>query len=226
MLLEKGIDISKRIFQVEVVCFICDRPARAFMKGIKGHTGYHACERCVIKSCRYEIRTLYPFAESEKRTDDSFRRQDDSLHHTYTSPLISIQPPVDMVKQFVLDFMHLGYLGVMKKLLNDYWLNTAKSFLTRESILRISQRMMNLSHQIPSEFQRTTRSLGDISKWKATEYRMFLLYYGPYVLEDILPENIYKHFLLLHVACRILLCDELWRKYLPIARKYLERFVL
>ena len=26
---------------------ICDAPARSFLKGIKGHSGYHSCEQCV-----------------------------------------------------------------------------------------------------------------------------------------------------------------------------------
>ena len=68
--------------------------------------------------------------------------------------------------------------------------------------------------------------MGDIAKWKATEYRMFLLYCGPLILEDILPKNLYKHFMLLHVACRILSCNEQWKVYLPVAEKYLENFVL
>ena len=65
---------------------------------------------------------------------------------------------------------------------------------------------MNLSDQIPSEFQRTTRSLGEIGHWKATEYRLFLLYCGIVVLKDILPENLYQHFSLFAIASRLLSC--------------------
>ena len=28
--------------------FVCDAPARCFLKGIIGHNGYHSCERCEI----------------------------------------------------------------------------------------------------------------------------------------------------------------------------------
>ena len=80
-----------------------------------------------------------------------------------------------MVKDFSLDFMHLECLKIMKKLLTEDWIKAGKTKLNRENILRISQRMMNLSNQIPSEFQRTSRSLGEICHWKATEYRLFLL---------------------------------------------------
>ena len=102
-LLENGIKISNKNFKIEIMCFICDRPARAFLKGIKGHTGYNACERCVVKGCRLENRTLYPFAKSTKRTNNSFREQNDPEHHIYTSPLRLIKPSIDMVNQFVLE---------------------------------------------------------------------------------------------------------------------------
>ena len=53
--------------------------------------------------------------------------------------------------------------------------------------MKLSHRMMQLSNQIPCEFQRTTWSFGLVGKWKATEYRFFSLYCGPFVMKDILP---------------------------------------
>jgi len=44
-----GLVLENNIFQINVLCFVCDRPARSFIKGIKGHGGYHACERCVVR---------------------------------------------------------------------------------------------------------------------------------------------------------------------------------
>ena len=48
-LLKNGIAIKRYHFKVKVMCFICDRLARPFIKCIKGHGGYFACERCYIK---------------------------------------------------------------------------------------------------------------------------------------------------------------------------------
>lgn len=75
------------------------------------------------------------------------------------------------------------------------------------------------------EFQRTSRSLGELSCWKATEFRLFLLYIGIVVLNGILPEALFKHCALLHVAARILNSRKFCIKYLDYAHLYLERFV-
>lgn len=62
---------------------------------------------------------------------------------------------------------------------------------------------------IPSEFSRKPRVLTDISNWKATELRQFLLYTGPIVLQSILKKHIYVHFLSFHVALSILVSPSL-----------------
>ena len=224
-LLVNRIDIAGKHFNIKIICFICDRPARAFIKCIKGHTGYYACERCDIKGYRHNNRTLFP-CTGESRTDTSFRSQVNSGHHQSVSPLTRITPPIDMVKDFTLNSMHLCYLGITKKLLTEYWLKSGSaSKLKRNDILRISQRLMNLSKQVPDEFQRTTRSLGEIGTWKATEYRLFLLYSGMFILKDILPEDRYNHFLLFSIENRILSCDSLVKLYVNQAQAFLDKFV-
>ena len=51
--------------------FICDAPARALLKGIKGHCGYHACERCIVKGA-HDGRVVFDDVTCELRTDDAF----------------------------------------------------------------------------------------------------------------------------------------------------------
>lgn len=226
-LLENGVVIGCKSFKVLVHCFICDKPARSLIKCIIHHGGYFACERCVVEGIYYNKRVVYPSTSCALRTDKSFRSKNDSKHHqtNKTSPLTRIIPKIDMVKLFLLDIMHLVFLGVMKKFFG-YWLGTGLGKLKKEDIIRISQRLMNISDQVPVEFQRTTRSLGEIAKWKATEFRFFLLYCGIFVLMGILPDNNFKHFTLLHVATRILSCEDLLRRYACKLRGYLKVFVL
>lgn len=121
VLQEEGIQVEDRILQVCIKAFVCDTPAHALLKCVKSHGGYWACERCTVRGVREEKRTIYPDQDSEVRTDESFRQKRNPEHHTGTSPLLFIKPPIDMIASFLLDFMHLVCLGIMKKIL-DYWL--------------------------------------------------------------------------------------------------------
>lgn len=54
--------------------------------------------------------------------------QEQPEHHIGVSPLLEIKPPIDIIHKFVLDFMHLCCIGIMKKLL-EFWLeNSAFKF--------------------------------------------------------------------------------------------------
>lgn len=48
--------------------------------------------------------------------------------------------------------------------------------------------------------------VSDVARWKATEYRLFLLYLGPLVLKNVPPTALYENFLLFHSAITILIC--------------------
>lgn len=118
--------------------------------------------------------------------------------------------------------MHLLDLGIGEKLLNIFIDGPNK--LSNNKILQLSQRLMNLNDSFPSEFQRSTRSLGEINNWKSNEFGIFLKYYGPFVLLDILSEDMLKHFNLFYVSCRLLNNDELRKKYSNNAREYFKKF--
>jgi len=64
--------------------------------------------------------------------------------------------------------------------------------------------LINQAKNIPVEFNRKPRSLLEAKRWKATEFRQFLLYTGPVVLKKILNNDRYINFLSLHVAITIL----------------------
>jgi len=142
------------------------------------------------------------------------------------SPLENIKPAIDMTTIFILDYMHLVCIGVMKKLLEMLMYGPLKIRLTRIKKITISQRLLSLRSQIPSEFQRKTRSLFCVRQWKATEFRFFLLYCGPIVLRNVISKNLYRHFLLLHFAFRILCSDRLAIQFNAKAKECLEKFVL
>lgn len=67
------------------MAFICDTPARAFLKCTKGHGGYNACERCTIPGELLRVgkssKIIYPGVGHAIRTKQSFIIQEDSEHH-------------------------------------------------------------------------------------------------------------------------------------------------
>ncbi|KAJ8680789.1 hypothetical protein QAD02_016576 [Eretmocerus hayati] len=224
---QEGIVIDGIDFKLEVMSIVADTPARAFIKRTKGHTGFCCCERCTVIGFNEDGRTIFPANEGVPRTDESFRNQDDKEHHQKDgiSPLLLVRPHLNMILLFVLDFMHLVCLGVTKKLMTEYWVVLSSKILGRTELLRFELRLKNLKNQLPEEFQRSTRSLDEICKWKATEFRFFVLYAGIAVLKDVLPKAYYEHFLLFSMPCRILCSKDYHKVYIKEAKMYLETFV-
>ena len=132
---------------------------------------------------------------------------------------------IDMVKDIPLDYMHLVCLGVMRKLL-IHWVNRqATEYLITEQMLKeISDRLIEIRKWVPSEFARLPRSLSELCRWKATEFRQFLLYSGPVVLKGILPSPLYRHFLCLHVAIKLLSSEPLCFTHNRFCARLLKHF--
>lgn len=123
--------------------------------------------------------------------------------------------------------MHLVCLGVVKKLLSS-WVSSKYSRLSKlsgSSILLMCKRLNILQKYCPSDFARRPRSLDMCSKYKATEFRQFIVYTGPVVAYGILDDKIYKHFLFLHAAMRVLISNSSSRLHLNFAELALQKFV-
>ncbi|XP_043473415.1 uncharacterized protein LOC122505698 [Leptopilina heterotoma] len=224
-ILPRGLQILNRRFNLRIHCFICDTPARAYLKGVKGHVGFFSCERCETQGLKENGVTQFPFLD-EERTDESFRKKKQPGHHKTTSPLLLIRPRLNMISLFVLDFMHLFCEGVMKRLLQNWFILATRAKLGQYWKNEVSRRLLLIRKNIPCEFQRKIRPLKALNKWKATEFRFFLLYCGPIVMSDALSTDRLKNFILLHAATRILSCDKLFRTYQHLGKSYLQKFFL
>ena len=143
-------------------------------------------------------------------------------HQLHKSPLQVL--PIGMVTQFPIDYMHCVCLGVMRKLLRA-WVCSSFKCLKPSNVNRISERLNSLKNEVPKDFCRKPRDLKELDRWKATEFRQFLLYTGPVVLQNILPSENYKNFLKLHIALRILLNQSTDRSLIGMAGKLLDEFV-
>ena len=112
---ESGINVLGTIYHLRIKAFICDAPARAYLKDVILHTGYYSCERCVIKGSWCGRVVFNDDDEFAARSDSSFDKFEYNKHQKNLSPLIT--SGISCVKGFVLDYMHLACLGVTRRLL-------------------------------------------------------------------------------------------------------------
>ena len=222
-ILEHGLQLHNRRFSVVLRCIVCDAPARAFVKGTKLCSGYFGCDKCCQKG-KWVGRIVYPdVVDVELRTDSSFRNRSNQEHHHSQSPFCDLS--IDMVKKFPIDYMHQVCLGVMKKLLLLWIRGKREVRISAGQVIEISNRLIGLKPFVPSDFARRPRGLDEIDRWKATEFRQFLLYSGMLALDGILREDLYNHFLCLSVAISILVCPSLARLHKTYAHDLLTYFV-
>lgn len=217
-----GFEYRGARYSVVIQCFICDAPARQFLKCIVSHTGYNGCERCTQHGEYNSHAMTFPELGAQLRTDDSFISRTESDHHKGTSPLVELG--VGLVTQFVLDPMHLLYLGVMRKLFHLWLKGPLSTRIGTQCKERISTKLVELAKFMPSEFSRKPRSLNDLDRYKATEYRAFLLYTGPICLKRSVDENIYKNFLLLSASTTLLSLHS-DPQNLDVAKQYIIAFI-
>lgn len=113
----------------------------------------------------------------------------------------------------------------MKKCLIGWRDGNLGSYRTKWSSLTISRvTTFLLQCKMPVEIHRAVRGLDCLSFWKGLEYRTFLYYIGIVVLKPHLPEDAYKHFLLLF--CSITICSsENYSTWLDLAHEMLLCYV-
>lgn len=201
-----GVNVNEKHFEVRIKFFSCDCPARSFLKCVLGHTAFKGCERCKVLGEKKDFVTVFLQTNAEKKTDSDFRAFEDADYHTGASLLTLIEPKINMLNQFVLDPMHLLYLGCMKRIL-EFWLGSSSNYKSRLSATmkeELQRRSKEIQKDIPDEFPRKMRPINDSGKYKAVEYKFFAQYAAMFLLKKILPKEQYEHLLLFTMSCRLL----------------------
>jgi len=91
----------------------------------------------------------------------------------------------------------------------------------------LDQAIIIAKDYIPCKFNRKMRSIADIAYWKASEFRLFLLYAGVVILKDkgILPKAQYAHFLKFAVSLRYLISRDTTSEVVSHCQILLKQFV-
>lgn len=181
-ILQNGIKINGFTLNVSIRCFICDSPARAFVKGMEiwrlriyyikpttptyilvsllpgtmNYNAIHGCQKCQIIGRHSAISHTVVFTklQSEPRTDAVFRAGGYPLHQVCSNPFVEL--PLDMIRDFVVaDPLHLIELGVMERLITA-WKTGSMGFLqgrwSEQQTLEMSTKLMEM--KTPQEIHR------------------------------------------------------------------------
>ena len=221
-LLIAGLQIDNRTVKIRLRCIVCDAPARSMVRAVKLYSGYEGCDKCVQRG-EFRGRMTYPELTSDLRSDENFRGCIYPGHHNGTTPFCEL--PIDLVKTFPIDYMHQSCLGVTRKLLLTWMRGKKEVRLSAAQICEINGRLLSMKRFIPNTFSRLPRSLDEVDRWKATEFRLFMLYTGKIVLRGILPKALYEHFLTFSIALSILVSPSLSMQHRNYAHELLLHFV-
>lgn len=167
-----------------------DAPAKSFILGIKGHSRYSSCTKCITQGEYVGNRICFPQIDAPLRSDYDFvQKVDDNYHKPdITCSLLKI-PHFKPITNVPLDYMHLMCLGIMRKLLY-LWLDGELHYRLKPRVVdEISTLLIRLKSSIPVEFVRKPRKLDFLKLWKATEFRLLLLYVGPLVFRFVLKKK-------------------------------------
>ena len=226
-----GIVINKLCIPFKFERFIGDEPAEAKVGNHKQHGAYEPCSKCkIVGTMGKNKRIFYPGVSHEKRCSKMYRRIKYKNHQKGKSPLLDLK--IDPVKDVPFDLLHAAYHGLGLKLERAWFLGKygasakLKPYCRRE----IFERYAKLAETCPSDYARRPKPLIHLKKLtlvslKGTEWRHFMLYAGPVVLFGVLKDDYYHHFLLAHVATRILTSKNHSKERLDVAERAFQTFV-
>lgn len=92
--------------------------------------------------------------------------------------------------------------------------SNARAFMDTEGQKLFSERLINISNYVPKEFQRKPRRIEEVARWKATEFRHFIL----------VVNEIYQEILLLHIAYRLISTPNHYDDDINTASELLQTF--
>ncbi|KAJ8669579.1 hypothetical protein QAD02_000838 [Eretmocerus hayati] len=144
----------------------------------------------------------FPNLDAPLKTDQNFRSSLPYSFNTKQSPLELIG--VLLNSEVPLEIMHQGHLGVTKRMINHWSIMFGGGVGALEIVNLFSESYKALAKCVPLEFARKPRGLDELCYWKATEFRLFLLYFGVVAIRKFLSHDYIVHFDALNCAMRIL----------------------
>ena len=220
--------INEKEVNLNIKMFVCDAPVRASLKNVILHSGYHSCERCDIEGEYHGNTVVFLCSNCCNRSDESFLNRADEYHHKSSELSILERNGINMVTGFVLDVMHLCYLGITKRILTRLLSPKCKQRqykLSSSSKEIFHKKLVLYQSYVPSEFNRKLEGgINAILRWKVSQLRLVTLYVGVVIFANKkITSLFYQPFLKYSVALRLLNSED-QKKNLNFIRKLLVEF--
>lgn len=149
---------------------------------------------------------IFPDINAPLRNDAEFRAGAYEGHYKQRTIIENVSG-LDMIEHFPIgDALHLIDAGVTKRFLQGFItgnLNNYNAKLSSSEISKISDFLALTA--LPLEVNRQLRGLDEIKFWKATEFRSYLLYVSPVIMEAFFNQQIYEHYM--NFYCAIVICS-------------------
>jgi len=227
------------------LCAIVDSVARFQMLNMSGINSYYACTFCYQKAERTIKGQRFPpcIQKAPKRTTESTRKNIEEMYKKRNSTIKyvkGVKGPTallqlkffNLIDGFVPEYMHCVLLGVIRlhtELLFDsrykkFWkTGDNDEIATKHIISAIDERFTNICAL--TSITRSVRSLTQISIWKASEWRSWLIFYCVPCLTGLLKKKYLKHLAMLSKAINILLQESIKKMDVIEAHKLLLSYV-
>ncbi|KAF0745176.1 Myb DNA-bind 5 domain-containing protein, partial [Aphis craccivora] len=159
--------------------------------------------RCKTVGVFLERRDCFPVISFNKHTHTKFINRSDEDYQMSDSissgiSVFSEIPDIDMVNSFPFDYSSIKNSPLSVR-------------IPSKNVKLISTRLLNLKISITCDFVRIPRGLNEVLRFKATEFRTFILYTGPVVLHYYVHKfgEIYgEEFLSHNIHALLHLCDD------------------
>lgn len=221
-----------------------DLPAKCLVCNTVQYNGFYGCMKCKQAGCTVKTSKgghvhAFPFNDDDpkgpKRTHTGTLEDSRQATQLKVGNVNGIKGPswfgglqyYDIIEGTGIDYMHCVLIGVCKSLLG-LWFDSGDKTAGYQISSRVSEVDARVtSIKPPHSISRVPRSIEHHRKYlKASELRSFLLFYGPAVLYNILPNPYYEHFLFISEAIFLLLQDSISESQLQLAERLLFHFCI
>ncbi|KAK3926429.1 Halomucin [Frankliniella fusca] len=218
-------DNSLVLVKGKIICGTCDLPAKCNFLLFKQFNSYFGCPKCMIAGGRAAVNNstvqVYPYsANIQQRTHEETvqyarealeerKNNKDASVYGVKGPSLLLKLVPDIIKCTAIDIMHGVFWGVCKMLMKLWFSSTYSTMPWSIHHLTgiLDEKLKKIKS--PSFVQRAPRQLKDMKFWKASEYKLFLLYYSVPLLKNVLSEVYLKHHCLLVSAIYLLSQDSI-----------------